>query len=361
MSREENDKRANDENAVANGTAGTNGYHLSSTITKETTKTVSTMETAQTTAETPTGDNNNNNKTTEALTTATAAQTNKPSPGKRRKRLLAAKQAFDKSHGPSSVFRMKRKKCKLIEPHSVQVCGKTLSRGEHSFWSHIPVCYSLSLTHTLLPSNFGKTAAVARKSVGGGRGGGVPDPIAKEDPPRQSPREQPQQSNVCAGRRKSTTPISAGTTVKKKLPPESSSAAETKKKPRSTMRTPRVANTDWRKTSPSSQDTSSNSKKSRQATTSGTTSARRPKAEQVFEGRPDDSNVDWPEGWIKRVFERQSGSSKGHLDRYWYSPQKQKKLRSLVEVRKFLRGLTEYGGDEDKAFLAVKGKLPLPL
>jgi len=52
---------------------------------------------------------------------------------------------------------------------------------------------------------------------------------------------------------------------------------------------------------------------------------------------------------VKKVFERKSGATKGSRDRYWYSPKEKFKLRSLVEVKRFLKALATSEGDEKKA------------
>jgi Methyl-CpG binding domain len=64
----------------------------------------------------------------------------------------------------------------------------------------------------------------------------------------------------------------------------------------------------------------------------------------------------WPPGWITKVFERQSGATRGTRDRYWYSPIRQCKLRSLVEVRRFLDILETNHGDEEVSFQILRGR-----
>jgi Methyl-CpG binding domain len=64
----------------------------------------------------------------------------------------------------------------------------------------------------------------------------------------------------------------------------------------------------------------------------------------------------WPPGWITKEFERTSGASKGTKDRYWYSPIRHYKLRSLVQVRKFLGLLEIHGGDEKVAIQILSGQ-----
>jgi hypothetical protein len=79
-----------------------------------------------------------------------------------------------------------------------------------------------------------------------------------------------------------------------------------------------------------------------------TTSARGA-AVLLSEGAPDEPlEGGWPTGWIKRVFERKGGATKGQSDRYWYTPIAAYKLRSMVQVKKFLAALAD-GGDEETA------------
>eukprot|EP00536_Pseudo-nitzschia_multiseries_P015653 jgi/Psemu1/218743/e_gw1.926.15.1 len=57
----------------------------------------------------------------------------------------------------------------------------------------------------------------------------------------------------------------------------------------------------------------------------------------VYSGCPIQSiDGGWPVGWTEKVFQRQNGASKGKLDRYWYSPGKQLKFRSIISVQRFL-------------------------
>lgn len=60
--------------------------------------------------------------------------------------------------------------------------------------------------------------------------------------------------------------------------------------------------------------------------------------------------------WVKKVFVRNGGATKGRGDRYWYSPKEKYKLRSMVQVKRFLKALAEYNGNEIKAKSAM-GKL----
>lgn len=62
---------------------------------------------------------------------------------------------------------------------------------------------------------------------------------------------------------------------------------------------------------------------------------------------------DLPLGWVLEVRARNSGRTKGHRDRYWYSPVTQKKFRSKVEINIFLEFLA-VKSDEDVAFTFFK-------
>lgn len=79
----------------------------------------------------------------------------------------------------------------------------------------------------------------------------------------------------------------------------------------------------------------------------------------LYEGPPDPKFLagfleQWPAGWIQRVFQRQSGSSRGLTDHYWYSPVMGYKLRSVVELKKFLTALQRFQNDENKAWSSLK-------
>ena len=78
------------------------------------------------------------------------------------------------------------------------------------------------------------------------------------------------------------------------------------------------------------------------------------KPEEVFRGPPnDDMEGGWPSGWIKTEVIRKSGQYAGARDRYWHSPGG-KKMRSLVEVKKFMALLAEANNDETIAWKAFK-------
>lgn len=62
-----------------------------------------------------------------------------------------------------------------------------------------------------------------------------------------------------------------------------------------------------------------------------------------------------PLGWTMQIKERSSGASKGHHDRYYYSPVLRKKFRSRVEVELFLRILNDDADlDEEQAYVVYK-------
>ena len=85
--------------------------------------------------------------------------------------------------------------------------------------------------------------------------------------------------------------------------------------------------------------------------------SRRLPAKEVFSGPPNEPlEGGWPPGWIKKVVERQTGASAGGTDRYWYSPQTNKKFRSMAEIKRFMAHLKAYGGDEDAAWIRFKAK-----
>lgn len=45
-----------------------------------------------------------------------------------------------------------------------------------------------------------------------------------------------------------------------------------------------------------------------------------------------------------------SGATKGEKDSYWYTPKKQLRIRSIKNVRLFLRYLERCKGDEEAAY-----------
>mmetsp|Transcript_20040 Transcript_20040/g.55306 ORF Transcript_20040/g.55306 Transcript_20040/m.55306 type:complete len:656 (+) Transcript_20040:54-2021(+) len=80
----------------------------------------------------------------------------------------------------------------------------------------------------------------------------------------------------------------------------------------------------------------------------------------VWEGPPDDMELPnpnwktWPTGWMKRVFQRQSGKYAGIRDRYWYSPSG-KQFRSMDEMkRQFQNNENTNNGEEQRNDKAKK-------
>jgi hypothetical protein len=49
--------------------------------------------------------------------------------------------------------------------------------------------------------------------------------------------------------------------------------------------------------------------------------------------------AEWPEGWTKQICKQKNGATKGRKDCCWITPEKHFKLRSTVEVKKFLTAL----------------------
>jgi hypothetical protein len=77
-------------------------------------------------------------------------------------------------------------------------------------------------------------------------------------------------------------------------------------------------------------------------------------AQVIWSGAPDEKLPGgWPKGWIKKIYNRSRGP---RIDRYWYSPKLELKLRSLVEVKRFLSALEECSGDEQAAFQIARQK-----
>lgn len=65
----------------------------------------------------------------------------------------------------------------------------------------------------------------------------------------------------------------------------------------------------------------------------------RPAAKLVYEGEPKTqfpAKGNWPPGWTQRTYERASGASAGHLDHYWFPPEGSPKLRSHLEILRYL-------------------------
>lgn len=76
--------------------------------------------------------------------------------------------------------------------------------------------------------------------------------------------------------------------------------------------------------------------------------------ECIFEGEPDDKDIEFGPGWTKKTFRRQTGKSKGATDSYWYTPKLKYKLRSKKDIRRFMDALEQNCGDEAAAVKALK-------
>jgi hypothetical protein len=57
----------------------------------------------------------------------------------------------------------------------------------------------------------------------------------------------------------------------------------------------------------------------------------------------------WPPGWMMERVMRQSGTTAGQVDKYFYTPSNSCKLRSVKDVEKFTKALQHHGGDESLA------------
>lgn len=103
--------------------------------------------------------------------------------------------------------------------------------------------------------------------------------------------------------------------------------------------------------------TSASKKGKASASKKGKASPKTPtSATEVWSGVPtEDIGVDWT-GWTKKTFERASGKTKGSKDSYWYTPVGKYKLRSHNEVKRFVKHLSDAGGDEEEAHKRFKGK-----
>ena len=126
---------------------------------------------------------------------------------------------------------------------------------------------------------------------------------------------------------------------------------EGKKKPKATAKEPEK--TAARKKTPVKKAVSTKQKQEKGSATPG----KGPPAIEVWSGEPNEPlEGGWPAGWTKKIFERPSGATKGTHDRYWYTPITKRKLRSMVEVNRFLAALEKSQGDEDEAWKIFKKK-----
>jgi len=97
--------------------------------------------------------------------------------------------------------------------------------------------------------------------------------------------------------------------------------------------------------------TATTTPKAKVKTEDGTKAVRTP-AVLLWEGPPEEdlgTEAGWPPGWVKKVFQRTSGTSAGSRDRYWFSPGG-RKFRSMVQIRNFLELVEKHNGDEEAAW-----------
>jgi hypothetical protein len=81
---------------------------------------------------------------------------------------------------------------------------------------------------------------------------------------------------------------------------------------------------------------------------------------EVYSGKPteklsneynDGSDCSWlssdgGSGWTKKMMKRMNGKNIGRVDSYWYTPKMKYRLRSIVEVKLFMKALQYYEGNE---------------
>lgn len=83
----------------------------------------------------------------------------------------------------------------------------------------------------------------------------------------------------------------------------------------------------------------------------------------IYDGKPMatlPNGATWPGGWKEKHYERQSGNSATRLDRYWYPPKSDNKLRSIKDVMRYMQAF-EKTKDANQAMQAVRdGKEILP-
>lgn len=60
---------------------------------------------------------------------------------------------------------------------------------------------------------------------------------------------------------------------------------------------------------------------------------------RVYRGPPTSAypaGGEWPAEWIQEIYERRGGASKGHQDSYWFPPSGKPKLRSTIDILRYL-------------------------
>jgi hypothetical protein len=177
--------------------------------------------------------------------------------------------------------------------------------------------------------------------------------IASSDFTGSSATRPPTEVTISTPTRK--VPVKKSTTAKEK---RKAIAVEVKSK---IQRAVSVATTAKQKRNTTTGSTAGKAKSKSQKDDSAVTSDNSPEVSNpVWEGVPNDVvsfDIDWSTGWMKRSFARRSGASKGSIDRYWYTPQKHFKLRSLKEVERFVRFCAENNNNEDLAFKSLKQRV----
>ena len=158
---------------------------------------------------------------------------------------------------------------------------------------------------------------------------------------------------------KSSSPIMSVVMVTDQIqsPASIATTAKTTKKTTTTKAQPELSSGKGN-TTPKSAKPKSKKKESTVTKTPKSTKAKspgRPKAKLVWTGPPDEPlDGGWPKGWTKHIYERSSGATKGGRDRYWFTPVLNRKLRSMVEVKRFMAALKQSDGDETMAVKVFK-------
>lgn len=88
-------------------------------------------------------------------------------------------------------------------------------------------------------------------------------------------------------------------------------------------------------------------------TTKPTVKTPKSRSQLVWSGPPDENiGMEWPPGWRKESYSRGStGTSAKQRDKYWFTPVKNIRLRSIPDVKRFLNALPLCDNDEEQAFL----------
>jgi hypothetical protein len=145
-----------------------------------------------------------------------------------------------------------------------------------------------------------------------------------------------------------TTPTTAWLTTKGRT----TAAQQSAEKKKRSLETPTLP-AKKQKSTPASKS----SAKSKSPAAATSSSKKRAIPREISSGPPDEPmEGGWPAGWRKSVVQRQAGATKGTKDRYWYTPTQEYKLRSMVEVKRFMKALADAKGDEKEAWGVLKYK-----